>query len=104
MRPVSETLLSAVTTGTGTAVSAARADEHAFYITGSGTISAGAVQIETAPTADYSGTWAPLGAPVTVTAACALLSFSGALDFIRARVTTNIAGGGSVSVDYNGVE
>ncbi len=63
----------------------------------------GAVQIETADAADYSGTWAQIGGgPTTVVAAAELaLQFEGVYQFIRARVSTNITTG-TIAVSYIG--
>lgn len=103
MVPVENRLVlqNAATTGNGNAVDArGNGREHTFYIVGTGTISAGAVQLETARTTDYSGTWAPLGSPITVTAAANVVQITGCFLALRARVSTNIAGGGSVTVEY----
>jgi hypothetical protein len=103
MVPVENRLLlqSAATTGNGNAVDArGNGREHTFYIVGAGTISAGAVQLETARTTDYSGTWAPLGSALSVTSAANVVQITGCFLALRARVSTNIAGGGSVTVEY----
>lgn len=104
MVPVENRLLlqDAATTGNGNAVDArGNGREHTFYIVGAGTISAGAVQIETARTTDYSGTWAPLGSPITVTAAANVVQITGCFLALRARVSTNLTGTTpSVTVEY----
>jgi hypothetical protein len=103
MVPVENRLLlqSAATSGNGNAVDArGNGREHTFYIVGTGTISAGAVQLETARATDYSGTWAPIGSPITVTAAANVVQVTGCFLALRARISTNIAGGGSVTVEY----
>jgi hypothetical protein len=96
-----EVLQSAATTGNGTAINVVgQGREHTFYIVGTGTITAGAVQLETATHKDYSGTWAPIGAPITVTSAANVVQVTGAFLALRAPISTNIAGGGSVTVEY----
>ena len=100
------TLQSATTTGNGTAVVIpASFRSHTFYITGSAGVSAGAVTIETAPTADYAGTWQTCAAAVTVTAgATKTVELSDkAYAALRARVSTNVTGtNGNVTVTYIG--
>jgi hypothetical protein len=106
-RALSATLQSAQTTGNGTAVKTLTASdtgvrEHTIYIIGSAGVSAGAVQFETATTSDYAGTWAPLGAAVTVGSdTTQIVQVTGALLWIRARISTNIANG-TVTVEYVG--
>lgn len=69
-------------------------DEIAFYIVGSAGIIAGAVQIEEAHQDDYTGTWAPVGAPVTAVASGeATLKATGVSVAMRARISTLINGG-----------
>lgn len=71
------------------------ANQITFYITfGAGT-NAGAVQIETAPDAAYTGTWAAEGTPVAWVAASRthVLSISAARFAVRARISTGITGG-----------
>ncbi len=98
------TLQSAATTGNGTVVMCSpNVQEHTIYIRGNGTVSTGAIQLETASDPAYNGTWAPLGSPVTVTVAENVLNVTGKLDALRARVSTTVTGsGGSVDVYYNG--
>jgi hypothetical protein len=68
------------------------------YITGSAGVSAGAVQLETAPSATFAGTWAPLGTAVTVVASTtAVATTIGSFKAIRARISTPVTGG-TVSV------
>lgn len=97
-------LLSGVTTGSGTVTPAETLDrrEHTFYIVGSSGVSAGAVQIETAPSPSYTGTWAPLGNAVTVVASsAAVVNITGAFGALRARVSSTVTDG-TVSVEYFG--
>lgn len=102
--PITKSLLSAATTGSGT-VSAADTHGrkyHTIYIVGSAGVSAGAVQLETAPSEDYAGTWAALGSPVTVVASATVIAqATGAFQAIRARISTTVANG-TVSVSYVG--
>lgn len=92
-------LQSAATTGNGTAKQfKGQPRELKFYIIGSAGVSAGAVQIEEAHDADYTGTWAAIGAAVTVTAdTVKTVSVTGAFRAVRARISTNIVDG-TVSV------
>lgn len=94
-------LQTTATTGNGTVITAASGQEHTFYLEGVGTISAGAVQLETARYAAFTGTWAPLGSPVTLaTDSTSVVNVTGALLAIRARISTNVVGGGTVTVEY----
>lgn len=77
------------------AVDLANVNELTFYIVfGAGTAS-GAVQIESAPVAGYTGTWAAEGSPVSWSAAdkAHKVSIAGASYVSRARISTIIAGG-----------
>ena len=101
---VNSTEQSAATTGNGTVTDCTNNGEreHSWYIDAAGTISTGAIQIETARTAGYTGTWAPLAGPVTlVTETAAFVGYTGALMFTRARISTDVTGaGGSVTVQH----
>lgn len=90
-----KTLQDAQTTGNGTEVDAGgNAIEHIFYIIGSAGVSAGAVQIETAHTKGYAGTWAAIGTPTTIVASSVLaVRVSGVYRALRARISTNVTGG-----------
>ena len=102
-------LINASTGGTPTS---GAADCRSFqclvlYATGLGTISGGAVTIEEAPTENYGGTWSDTGATVTpadVTGGKtkAVRLTTGCYGFIRARVTTQVSGGGSWTLDILG--
>ncbi len=63
--------------------------EMTFYVTFSHTSDSGVITIETAPTNDYAGTWAPIG---TMTWAaidtCKYTSVTGAFGAIRCRIST----------------
>jgi hypothetical protein len=72
-------------------------------VAGTGTISSGVITIEEAATPDYAGTWSAIStvSGTTVTGgAVAVSRITGYVRAIRARVSTAIAGGGSVSVDF----
>src|SRR5580765_8053825 len=75
--------------------------EHAFYIEATGTVSAGGVTIETARTPTFTGTWQALAAEVVpVTNSVTLVSYAGVLLAVRARVSTAVTGGATVTVEY----
>lgn len=84
----------AATTGTGPAVALNHAQRSVVYLKGSAGISAGAVQVETADTPDYAGTWTPESTPVTVTASALFqVDINRPVGAVRTRVTTNFTGG-----------
>lgn len=100
------TSLSAVTTGTGSIVPCGgQTSNLTVYLIGAGTISAGAVVLEEAyedPTGSYGGMWSPLsGSPITVTGlsggAQAAYHYVGCYWDVRARVSTNLTGGGVIT-------
>lgn len=100
------TMLDAVTTGTSPKELELRGDslDSAFYITWSAGVSAGAVVIETSEEPGFSGVWAPI---FTVTFSGSppkkdILQVAGALNNVRARVTTDVVGG-TVTVKYDGM-
>lgn len=95
-----QVLQSGATTGNGDAVNLQGYQrELSVYIVGSDGVTAGAVQVETAPTTDYAGTWAPLGGPISVPDnECVLAQFTGAFMAVRARISTTVADG-TVTVD-----
>lgn len=97
-------LQSLATSGNGNAVQLnGLAREHVIYIYGIGTIAGGAVQLEEAHDKDYTGAWAAIGAAVTVVdATVKIVRITGCIGAVRARVSTNITGGGTVTVElYN---
>lgn len=79
---------------------------HNFMITGAGTVTTGTVQIETSNDSADSGTWAAIGALTTILSATDLLvTATGILNFVRARIVTSVTGaGGSVTVTYLGAK
>lgn len=73
-------------------------NEATFYIIGGPGVASGAVQIEEAHTKEYTGTWAPVGSPVTVVAdTVKTIKATGVGHVMRARISTVVAGG-TVSV------
>jgi hypothetical protein len=90
------TLLNALTTGTSEAFDfTLTSSNYVAYIIWSSGVTAGAVQLETAETTSYAGTWAPIGSPVATSAASKVdvVHFTGPLMAVRARITTTVAGG-----------
>ena len=97
-------LQSAVTTGNGTVITPGNLKDHSFEVEGSAGVVSGAVQIETSFDPDYTGTWWPVSAAISVLAnSRVLLQFEGSYGFFRARVSTVISGG-TTSVRYRGLK
>lgn len=99
--------LNAVTTGTGNPLALNSTKQASWYVTYSGTVSAGEITIEHAPTTDYAGTWQPLDvidASLLATGAAGSGTYPGVISFLRARITSNITGGGTVTVYLNGLQ
>jgi hypothetical protein len=96
--------LSAATTGTGNAADfAALARELTVFVQGNGTITGGTLVIEEARSPDYTGTWSQIGSAVTpVSNSVQAIHITGCFLALRARVTSNILGGGSVTVEFVG--
>ena len=68
--------------------------DSAFYIEWSAGVTAGGVQLETARTKTYSGTWAPLGAENTFkTDTTDIIQLAGPFLFVRARISDTVLGG-----------
>jgi hypothetical protein len=104
VRQLQTVVQSAVTTGNGTPLAIpASINNHKFTIEGSAGIGAGAIQIESAATPDYTGTWSPVaGGPITVPVSSQIeVNFQGIFSALRARVSTNVTGG-TVTVTYVG--
>lgn len=99
--------LSAVTTGTGTAIAFNDCGRLLYVVEGTGTISGGTILIESADTANYAGTWIQLAS----ISASSLTGGAAAGDnlnappgtFVRGRISSNITGGGTVTVRLNGI-
>lgn len=95
------------TTGNGTVLACPPSFLHHNFILKAATgVNAGAIQLETSNDIDYAGTWAPLTAnPVSVVGGAeVLVEYEGKINFVRARISTTISGGGSpsVTVEYYG--
>lgn len=101
-----ELSLNAVTTGTGTEHPMNDCRQVGWDVVGAGTISGGTVKIESAPTSSYSGTWNELDSVDASTLTGGAVyhgTYPGPLSFVRARVSSNITGGGSITVRFNGL-
>ncbi len=104
----------AQTTGNGTIVACPPSvRNHTWIVTAAAGVTSGAVIIETSDDPADSGTWAvvpmlnSIANPLTVAAGADLMmEHSGILNFVRARISTTIAGGGapSVTVNYRGAK
>lgn len=103
VRGQKQLLQSGVTTGSGDVVEVPVSSvEHVFMIQGASGVTAGAIQVENASDSAYSGTWAPIGSPITVVGGSEVVfAYTGVLHAVRARISTNISGGGSPSVTVN---
>lgn len=92
-------LQSAATTGNGSVVNCfGSGGEYLFEIVANGTVSGGAVQFEEAASSDYSGTWTAIDlsqSPATSTRQA--VRKTGSYSYVRARITSNITGGGSIT-------
>ena len=90
------------TSGAATCLSSAI--QHAIRVKWSLGTTSGVVEIESGPDKDYAGTWAPL-ATITWATANSVDEWRGAGAFaaLRARISTVIAGGTGVTVDYSQV-
>ena len=96
MSGVPVTLLDAVTTGTSDCIAIPPSfKHHNIMITAAAGVTSGAVQPECSNSASDANVWAPIGGgPVTVIAGTDIsVTFEGVFNFIRARVSTTIAGG-----------
>lgn len=99
-------LQDATTTGNGNVLAIPPSfRHHNFMVTAASGVTSGAVTIETSNDPNDAGTWAvvimdkSVANPLTVAAGADLLmAYSGMLNFVRARISTTIAGGGSPSV------
>jgi len=96
--------LSAVTTGTGRAIPMQECRQIIWTVISSGTVSGGTVVVETADTQDYSGTWHELDSLTPSSNASYTNTYpAAAAGFVRARISSNITGGGNVTVRINGL-
>lgn len=114
MSGVPYTMQNAQTTGNGDTVACPPSfRNHTWIVTAAAGVSSGAITIETSNNPTDAGTWAvvpmanSIANPITVIAGADLmLEHTGILNFIRARISTTIAGGGapSVTVTYEGAK
>lgn len=95
------TLLSAVTTGTSSAIPFQQFRTLGGSVVASGTVSGGAVIFESAPTKDYAGTWSEVFSITPASDANVTDAAAVAANFVRARVTSNITGGATITVYAN---
>jgi hypothetical protein len=96
--------LNAATTGTGRAIPMQECRQIIWTVEGNGTISGGNVIIETADSQSYAGTWYELDSVAPTSGAAYTNTYPAASSgFVRARVSSNITGGGSVTVRINGL-
>lgn len=101
---ITELLPLLTTTGTGVAVSIPNSSKNpCVYVRGAGTITGGTIIIEEASDVAYAGTWSQIqsiaASGMTGGAEVAIHLSGVTLKGIRARVSSNITGGGSVSAD-----
>ena len=100
---ITQTPLSAVTSGTGAELAINGAYRNiTCYISSAGTIAGGAVTLEEAPTTGYSGTWAAIGSatavPTSGNTVAVIRATQGAYAYVRARISTSVSGGGTATV------
>jgi hypothetical protein len=95
---VDRSLIKGVQSGTSEGVDVAGCSNLAFYVVGLGAPSAGAVIIEESHDKDYTGTWTPIGAAVTVILGVAApVKVNATAKAVRARISPSVIGG-TVSV------
>lgn len=106
MSGVPLTLIAAATTGASDVIAIPSSFlHHNFLVTGGAGTTSGKVKLETSNDPDDANTWALIAAEITVVASADLLTnYIGLLNFIRATISTTIAGGTtpSVTVVYDG--
>ncbi len=86
--------LSAVTTGTGTAIPINRALKSVIYVKWSSGCSAGTIVIEVADLPTYTGTWRTFSTVPWVAASTTdVVNITEPVGAVRARITSNIVGG-----------
>jgi hypothetical protein len=100
--------LEEATTGTGRAIAFNDCRQVNWLVEGEGTISGGTVIIESAHASDYSGTWNELDSIDASTLSGGKLSGNTFPHvpggFVRPRISSNITGGGTVTVRLNGLQ
>jgi len=99
--------LSGATTGTGSVKAFNDCRQVNWMVRGEGTIDGGTVVIESAHAQDYAGTWNQLDEIDATTLTGGALSGNTYPmppgGFLRGRISSNITGGGSISVYLNGL-
>src|SRR6185437_6137509 len=98
--------LAQVTTGTGMAVQVPQGvSQLRIDVIGTGTISGGTLVLEEAPTPNYAGTWSALSPSAGAIAVSAVsggavqaFHFLGVFGAVRGRVSSNVTGGGTITV------
>jgi len=104
MKGVEALSLTSTTTGTGIAFAVPVTDQNIVAcVRGVGTISGGTVLIEEADVPSYSGSWSLLAtctaSAITATAQ-QVFHIAAMVKAVRARVSSNITGGGTLSVGF----
>jgi hypothetical protein len=100
--------LNAATTGTGKAIAFNDCRQVNWLIEGQGTISGGTVVIESAHAYDYTGTWNELDTVDATTLSGGKL-YGNTFPmppggFVRARISSDIQGGGAITARLNGLQ
>jgi hypothetical protein len=93
--------LAAATTGTGASVDVGNGNYVTFYVTGTGTITGGTIILEESDLKSYAGTWSQLQSVTASSLSGGVVQafhFAGAIAWVRARISSNITGGGTVDV------
>jgi len=94
------------TTGGSVPVDCSHALNWVVYYTSAGTTSGGTIILEEADSADYPGTWSQIesraASSFTGGVTLAVHLQQAAYGFIRARISSAITGGGSISVALRG--
>lgn len=82
---------------TGTTIGSgfmARCRESAIYLKPTASITAGAIQVESADDPNYTGTWAAIGSALTLTAGTqTLVQVTGVHMALRTRISTGVTNG-----------
>ena len=114
MSGVPVTVQNAQATGNGDTVACPPSfRNHTWIITAAAGVTSGAITVETSNSPTDASTWAvvpmanSIANPLTVSAGADLMmEHTGLLNFVRARISTTIAGGGapSVTVVYEGAK
>lgn len=86
-------LLSGVTSGTSAPQPCNTAAQISWEVEWSSGVTSGQVKIEHSSSASFSGTWAELDSQNASAGSRQLGTFPGPLEFVRARVSSNVAGG-----------